>query len=142
MYWLTAVTILTLTGCGMPKDPADSFDKAEREGLHVGIVENPPYTIHRGEEWEGREVALVDEFARMNDLDVQYIEGTESHLIDQLQHYNLQLVIGGFEKNTAWKGEAGLTIPYDHQHVLLVPKGENGLLYKLEHFLMERGIDK
>jgi hypothetical protein len=43
--------------------------------------------------------------------------------------------LGGFRKNTIWKKKAGLSHPYDKVHVILVPEGENELLFHLESFL-------
>ena len=132
LYLLLAV----LASCSFPKDSKDSLEEARRHGLKVGIVHNPPFTVYENNKASGIEVNLIEKFAKKEGLTVQYRYGSESTLIKELEDYKLHLIIGGFEKKTVWKNKAGLTTRYNDKNVLLIAKGENDLLYRLETILL------
>lgn len=123
---------ILFSGCGIPKDPEASFRNAQHQTLKVGIVNNPPFTVISGEEYSGIEVNLVRTFATRNNLKLDFTEGCESNLIRQLEHDQIDILIGGFDKKTVWTEKAGNTIPYDGKHIILVTKGENRLVFELE----------
>ncbi len=127
-----ACLALLLGSCGIPRDPERSFSKAQSEGLVVGVVHNPPFCIADEGEFSGVEVELVEEFARTHGLSANYVEGCESDLVEELKSGDIHVLAGGFEKSTVWLEKAGATAPYDGEHVLLVAKGENRLVYELE----------
>ena len=121
--------------CDFPKDPNNSFNDSKVYGLKVGVVNNPPYTNIFDNRFAGKEVRIIEEFAKQHELIIEYIIGSESVLIKQLEQRKIQTIIGGFNKNTVWTKHAGLTTPYDDVHVFLIPKGENRLAFELEkHF--------
>lgn len=128
--------LILLTSCSFPKDSKDSFAKAKQQGLKVGIADNPPFAMYENGAASGTETALIEEFAGKEGLKVHYVYASESTLVKQLEEYKLHLIIGGFEKNTVWKDKAGLSIRYNDRNVLLVAKGENELLYRLESVLL------
>ena len=129
--------LVLLTSCSFPQDSKDSLEKAKQDGLKVGIVVNPPYAIYNnGTAW-GSEVQLIEQFAAQEGLKVTYVPGPESMLVKQMEDYKLHLIIGGFEKNTVWKDKAGLTTRYNDKNVILIAKGENKLLYRLESTLLK-----
>lgn len=129
---------LFLLACDFPKDPHNSFEDARNSSLRVGVTNHPPFVEKKEGTYSGDEVLLIRDFARSEGLEITFVEGSESVLIKKLEAYDLQLVIGGFEKNTLWEQKAGLSVPYDKKHVILVPKGENKLLHKLETFLLNQ----
>lgn len=36
--------LLSIFSCGLPKDPHASWETAKKEGLKVGVVQNPPFS--------------------------------------------------------------------------------------------------
>lgn len=137
VMWVGLVLAVLPVACGrFPADPNHSFKKAQATELKVGLVIHPPFVAQNGNRYSGVEVQLIEEFAKHYGLRLAYTTGAESELIKQLEKNELHIVAGGFEKTTLWMSKAGLTTPYDQKHVLLVPKGENQLLYRLEEIIM------
>ncbi|TDN94942.1 amino acid ABC transporter substrate-binding protein (PAAT family) [Salegentibacter sp. 24] len=132
------LSLLFLGACTFPQDPQHSFKEAKKEDLLVGITINPPFTIKEKDSFFGKEVRLIRKFAESENLSIQFMEGSESELVKKLEKFKLHLVIGGFEKKTIWKKKAGLSAPYDQKHVIMVPKGENRLLQKVETFIFHQ----
>ena len=118
--------------CSWPKDPEDTFEQARHKGLRVGVVSTPQDRASID-----REKAMLVAFAKANTMQLTFVEDSETRLIELLKQYELAIVCGGFTKNTLWKEEAGLTRPYDKEHVLLIPKGENKLAVALEAFMQK-----
>lgn len=137
MKKLLALLLLTLSCCNLPKDPKDSLSKARSHGLRIGVVHHPPYCFMNGGKPGGSEVAIINAFAKQNGLKPIYVYGSESSLVKQLEAYKLDVVLGGYEKDTPWKESAGVTTPYNNTNCLLVAPGENDLLYLLEGHLLK-----
>ncbi|UOB19165.1 transporter substrate-binding domain-containing protein [Abyssalbus ytuae] len=129
--------VLLLTACQVPKDPENSFSSAQKSGLKVGVVNNPPFVLVNNGSYTGPEIKLIKNFAKANKLNIQFYEGSESNLVKDLENYNLHIVAGGFEKNSLWKKRATLSKPYDKKHVLLLPRGENKLLFEIEKHILK-----
>ncbi len=127
--------LLLFTSCNLPKDPKSSWENAKKEGLRVGVIDNPPFTNTTSESFSGTEMEIINNFAASKNLEVSYLKGNESYLIEKLEKFEIDLVIGGFTKKTVWSKKAGVSKPYDKKHVFLVPKGENKLLVKLEEYI-------
>ncbi|WP_335965778.1 transporter substrate-binding domain-containing protein [Galbibacter sp. PAP.153] len=126
---------ISFVGCELPKDSRDSVLDAQINGLKIGVVVNPPFTVHDNTGFSGSEIELLQEFCSEKSITYQLIEGTESELIKKLNKADIHIIIGGFKKNTIWQEKVGLTKTYDEEHVLLVPKGENKLVMELESFM-------
>lgn len=132
------ILMVCLTSCVFPKDPENSFEKARENELLVGVVENPPFTRVEDSTFLGTEVEMLRRFAQKKDLKISFREDSESELVKQLEEYKMHVVIGGITKKTIWKKKAGTTVPYDKEHVFLIPKGENRLLKHLEDFIFQQ----
>lgn len=132
------ILLVCLTSCVFPKDPENSFEEARKDKLLVGVVENPPFTKVEDSAFAGREVEMLRKFAQKEGLQVSFKEGSESELVKQLEEFKTHVVIGGITKKTIWKKKAGTTVPYDKEHVFLIPKGENRLLKHLEDFIFQQ----
>lgn len=129
------ILLLTATRCGIPKDPRNSYKEAQSSKLKVGVVNNPPYSYYDGKDAKGTEVMLIEEFGKEKNLEIEYLSGSESELVEKLEKTEISVLIGGFKKKTLWEEKAGLTSPYDkNDHVFLIPKGENRLAFELESF--------
>ncbi|TVZ28517.1 extracellular solute-binding protein (family 3) [Gillisia sp. Hel_I_86] len=122
--------------CNIPKDQENTWENIQKDGLHIGVNSNPPYTFQKDSSYTGSEIELIQAFADKHKLKLTYEPGNETDLIDKLENYKIDILVGGFTKKTVWKEKVGLTAPYDKGgHVILIAKGENKLLYFLESFL-------
>ena len=134
------ILFMIITSCDFPKDSEDSWDNAVNDKLKIGVTSHPPFTFIENDSVGGTEIELLRDFARANQVEIEFIEGSESELVKKLENYELHIVAGGFEKKTLWEKKAGLSHPYDDTHVFFVPKGENGLLEKLETFILQNRL--
>lgn len=137
MKYLSFLFLFLCLSCNFPQDPKHSFQEAQATKLRVGVVFHPPFVINEPEKLTGIEIDLIESFAAQEKLQIDYVTGTESELVEKLEKYDLHVVLGGFEKKTVWMKKTGLTVPYDGKHVLLIAKGENKLLFKLEKFIFK-----
>jgi polar amino acid transport system substrate-binding protein len=93
-----------VAGCQFPRDPEGTLDRVRGGTLRVGVAPVEP--------WTAVERQLLREFARTLEADVEWVEGTESELIEALDGRQLDVVIGGFTRRSVWMNEAALTRPY------------------------------
>lgn len=145
------LSVLLTAGCGatIPTDPDGTLDRARGGTLRVGATANGSWVdLREGEDPAGREPDLVRSFASTLDADVAWSSGSEEALVAGLEDGDLDLVIGGLSEDTPWSEEAGMTRPYTEsidgrggtvKHVMLVPLGENALLFELDSFLLGSG---
>ncbi len=138
MKYFLILTMLIFAGCTYPKDPKNSFENAKKEKLKVGLVVNPPFTTFENGQAGGDEVEMLRNFAKAENLQISFEEGSESDLIEKLEHYEIHVIAGGFNKKTIWIKKAGPSASYDKKHVFLVPNGENRLLQELETFIFKK----
>ena len=132
IYKLLVITSLLFISCNIPKDPHHSWQNAQNNGLKVGMVSQMDV---KKKSLLQTEKAWMEDFAKENNMEILFIENNETDLIERLKNYNIEIMIGAFEKKSIWKKEVGMTLPYDGKHVMFIPKGENELLYHLEKFL-------
>ncbi|MDQ3818808.1 MAG: transporter substrate-binding domain-containing protein [Acidobacteriota bacterium] len=128
----------SLASCSsLPRDPKKTLQHVEEsKRLRVGLVEHPPWVVRTEGEPAGVEVELVRRFAAELGATPDWGWGGEQEQMEALEHYKLDLLIGGFTKETAWKSYVGLTSPYtDQDQVMAVPPGENGFIKRLDEFL-------
>jgi polar amino acid transport system substrate-binding protein len=93
--------------------------------LRVGVTESEPWVRLDGDPPTGVEAALVERFASELDAEVEWVEGSESELIEALHRHELDLVIGGLAADTPWMDKAAVTRPYlATRTVVGVPEGE------------------
>lgn len=146
---LGVVLGLVLTGCAAhyPADPHETLSQVTGSELRVGISHSEPFVSVESHTPSGREVELVEDYATTLDAEVQWIRGGEEELVDQLEHGQLDLMIGGLTDKTPWQKKVGLTRPYtqmtdefgqSEKHVMAVRKGENAFLLDLDRFLQSQ----
>lgn len=138
MKYLLVVLLVLFYSCKFPQDPKHSFKEAKETTLNVGVAVHPPYVVYENGKLSGSEIEIIEGFAEQEGLEIAYTVATESRLIEQLEKYELHIVAAGFDKKTLWMKKTGLTVPYDKEHVLLIGKGENKLLYELEGFIFKK----
>jgi polar amino acid transport system substrate-binding protein len=134
---LFAVLLFSVPGCGMPWDPEDTLDNVRGQTLRVGVSHNPPWTdLRSGEEPTGVEVEMVREIAKSLGANVKWLPGGETHLLKELEEFEIDLVIGGLTDETPWEKRVGLSSPHtetdEASYVFAVPPGENGWIVFLD----------
>src|SRR5436305_13448737 len=104
---------LLAASCALPRDPEKTSERiASTHELRVGVSDNPPWTIVRpGSAPTGIEPALIRRFAAGQRAHVIWFGGGETPLVDKLKDGQLDVVAGGFDKQTQWKTKAGVTQP-------------------------------
>ncbi len=133
---LFLIIILVTYSCNIPRDPENSWENIKSDGLNVGVIINPPYTFQKNSTFAGSEIELIKNFAKHHDIQITYESGNETDLIEKLENYEIDILLGGFTEKSIWTKKVGLTTPYDKEyHVLLIPKGENKYLHFLESFI-------
>jgi polar amino acid transport system substrate-binding protein len=110
---LVSFCLLLTCGChSLPRDPKSTLNLVHRRPLRVGLIENAPWVVRDGDEPTGTEVDLVREFAAQLGTTPKWHWGGEEEQIEALEHFALDLVIGGMSSRTPWKQKIGLTSPY------------------------------
>jgi hypothetical protein len=112
-FWLILV-ILTCTGCNItiPQDPEQTLERIQGGVIRVGAVENEPWVIRVNDEATGVEAELVRMLATELDAEIEWIWGSEQEHMEALEHYKLDLAIGGLTQPTPWSNRVGFTSPY------------------------------
>jgi len=80
--------------------------------MRVGLIENPPWVVRTSGEPAGVEVELIRNFASQLGTTAEWHWGGEQQQMEALQHYQLDLVIGGVTDRTPWSKYIGLTGSY------------------------------
>ena len=141
---LLAGVLCLLSACDpYPRDPHRTLEKIERSGtLWAGYSQHPPWTRTVDGEPRGVEIELVEALADQLDVQVRWLEMSESELIDALERREVQIGVGGLTQRSPWRKHAGFTRSYvrigAQRHVMAVPAGENRWLMTVERFLEGR----
>jgi polar amino acid transport system substrate-binding protein len=135
--------LLVLAGlaaaCDLPRDPEHTLDKVTGGVIRVGYAVDSPWVTESAGAPAGVEPQLINDLARRLHSRVAWIKGPEARLMKAVQMRQLDIAIGGFEKDSPWGTEVALTRPYyDEKHVLAVPMGENAWLVRVEQHLQDR----
>jgi ABC-type amino acid transport substrate-binding protein len=137
-----------LAACdGLPRDAEGTAARVAGGRLRVGLVEHQPWVVRTSGEPAGAEVELVRELAHELRAAPEWRWGGEEQHMQALEHFELDLVIGGLTTKTPWAAHVGLTRPYyedEHsvggrsqtrKHVMAVAPGENAWLKRVQTFL-------
>ncbi|KAB1646975.1 hypothetical protein F8O04_14235 [Pseudoclavibacter endophyticus] len=136
---------MLLSGCGLsiPSDPNGTMDRVEGAVLRAGasVEEGLVEKAADGGAF-GPLADLVEAFAEEHGAEVEWTFGSEESLVEHLEQHRIDLAVGGMTADTPWSQMAGTTRGYDEvpgaegrEIVMLVPLGENELVYELESFL-------
>jgi ABC-type amino acid transport substrate-binding protein len=148
------MVLLAAGGCSVtvPTDPDGTLDRVTGGTLRVGVSPNPPWTELPGgpdADPAGTEVELVERFAEAIDAEIVWVPGGEEDLVGQLEHDELDLLIGGLTARSPWSNKVALTYRYvettgphgeKELHVMAAPMGENAFLVELERFLLDQDL--
>jgi polar amino acid transport system substrate-binding protein len=138
------LSLLSLAGCGLPRDSAGTLDRLQGGEIRAGITANPPWTRIADPDAgpSGVEVRLLNEFARLQGAQVRWHEDSEQDLFKALEEGELDIAIGGLTDKSGYADRAGLSQPYatigKDNHVWAIRPGENALLLEVDRFLQAR----
>jgi polar amino acid transport system substrate-binding protein len=119
-----ALAAIMLAGCEFPRDPEGTLDRVRGGVMRVGVTPADPWVTLEGGEPAGVEVELVKRFADTLDARIEWVEGSESDLIEALHGRQVDLVIAGVTRRSAWVREAALTRPYLTTQVVIAAPDE------------------
>lgn len=144
----TLLAAALLAGCSIPTDMEDTLSRVRDGGvMRVGMSASEPWTELVDGRRGGVEVELVEAFAEAQGAEIEWTDGGEEELVEDLRNGALDLVIGGITAKSPWKKKTAPTRPYAttpgrhsprEKHVMLVRPGENDFLTELDFFLQER----
>ena len=139
---LLVVLAFLLASCGLPNDPEGTLERVEGSSMRVGITDSPPWTVVNDGEPAGVEATLTGQLARDLDAEIEWVEGSESEILEAIELGHLDLAIGGFTADNPWSKKVTFIQPYyalgEDQHVMAVPHGENAWIVRIERFLRSR----
>ena len=123
---LLTVCAVVLAGCQFPKDPEGTLDKVRERGtIEVGVTHADPFVNLNGPEPAGVEVELMEEFARHLGVEIEWIEGSESQLVELLEGTEIDVMLAGIDRQSVLQQEVALTRPYANVEIVLaVPPEE------------------
>lgn len=107
-----AAALAVLASCQYPQDVEMTLERVTGGVLEVGASENPPWVIRTPDGAAGLEAELVAGLAEQLGAEVRWHWDTESELVPALEHFQLDLVIGGFVRNPQLSQRVALTNPY------------------------------
>jgi polar amino acid transport system substrate-binding protein len=112
--WCVVATVCALlAGCEYPRDPEGTLDRVRGGVVRVGVAEVDPWvTLPAGRPPGGVEVELVRRFAATLGARVEWVEGSESELMEALHGRQLDIVLAGLTRRSEWQRVAALTRPY------------------------------
>lgn len=131
---------ISLSACGLPRDPARTSEFVRGSAMRVGVVHNPPWVIDHGDRVDGVEARLAASIAVAMGTRIEWVREPEFELMDRLLKREIQLAIGGFEATLPWAKEIAFTRPYVKTpdgvgHVIAAPPGENAWLLAIDRIL-------
>lgn len=138
---LGAVAVVCATlACGIPRDPEGTLERVRGGTLRVGVIHAPPWVTveHLDSDPRGLEIDLVRGLAGAVDADLEFTVGGETALIERLEEFELDLVVGGLDDDSPFGEQVGFIRPYmtagDRDHVVAGPPGENAWLRVVEAY--------
>lgn len=114
-----AIAAVVAGGCFMPRDSQGTLKNIRGGRLRVGVIHHPPWANTRGEQISGVEVELVKSLARELDAQVQFIPGSAPELMEALEKFELDLVIGGLTRRNPWDDHVGLSRTYYRSDLII-----------------------
>lgn len=148
-WLLLAWLALALAGCGpYPRDPQRTTERVEGGTLRVGVIHDPPFVDLRDAGGSGRlaphgrEVRMARALADSLDARVSWVDGGAGELFEELEHFRLDMVIGGVSAQSPWRQRVALGLPYPIRdaegrlvrRVSALPPGENRWQMRVERF--------
>ena len=138
---LLCLALLTLAGCDLPKDPEGTLERVRGGELRVGVLTGNPRA-------EAEDRRIVDALAAAIQARPSFHPNDAHHLLWDLQHGGLDLVIGGMPAKTPFSQDVGLSKTAGplfrpgeaEERVLAVRNGENGFLLAVNEAIESSGV--
>jgi len=116
---------LHASGCQYPRDPEGTLDRVEGGTMRIGVVHHPPWVDVGGKEPRGGEPRLIRQFAEQLNAEIEWVEGTESELVEVMDGFQLDVLIGGLTRSSPFSKKVALTRPYVDTNIEFgVPPGQ------------------
>jgi polar amino acid transport system substrate-binding protein len=122
--FVIALLVVLLCGCQFPRDPEGTLDRVRGGVMRVGVTESEPFVKLSGPEPAGVEVELIEGFARSLGARVEWVEGSETDLMQALHGRQLDIVAAGLTRRSVWQHEVALTRPYVNTQVVIAAPDE------------------
>jgi polar amino acid transport system substrate-binding protein len=116
---LLLLVALLAAGCQYPRDPEGTLDRVQGGVLRVGVTHVDPWVTLDGDAPGGVEVELLQRFAQTQDAEVEWVEGSESELMEALHGRQLDVVVAGLTRRSEWQRVAALTRPFVSYEVVI-----------------------
>jgi len=135
-------------GCDYPRDASETSRRVQRGVIRAGVVGNPPWVILSANTPSGIEPQLLQTLAESLNAKIEWTIGSETMVIKRLEQRQLDVVVGGLEKDTPWSDRIGMSQWYllaidpetnkKSKHVWAVMPGESRWLLEIDRFLQSR----
>jgi polar amino acid transport system substrate-binding protein len=127
LVFIFAGVLLVSADCDLPRDPRGTLEGVQNGTMHVGIVDNDPWTRKEAGRPSGVEVELLKDFAEDLGAEISFVPGTTPELLEAAKQGEVDVLIGGFTSTSPGVSEgkeAGVTGTYlTTRFVLGVPPG-------------------
>jgi polar amino acid transport system substrate-binding protein len=121
---LLLLVALLAAGCEYPRDPEGTLDRVRGGVMRVGVTHVDPWVKLDGATPSGVEVELLQRFADTLDAEIEWVEGSESDLMDALHGRQLDVVVAGLTRRSEWQRVAALTRPFVSYEVVIAAPDE------------------
>ncbi|HEX5780309.1 MAG TPA: transporter substrate-binding domain-containing protein [Solirubrobacteraceae bacterium] len=122
---LVLLVSVLVGGCEFPTDPEGTLDRVRGGVMRVGVTPAEPWVkLPASGPPAGVEVELVEAFAEELGATVEWVEGSESDLMEALHGRQLDVVIAGLTRQSEWARSAALTRPYLTSQVVIAAPDE------------------
>lgn len=109
-----------LAGCQFPKDPEGTLDKVRERGtMKVGVTQVDPFVKLGGAEPAGVEVELIKRFALHLGVEIEWVEGSESELVELLKGTEIDVMLAGLSRGSVLRREVSFTRPYANVEIVI-----------------------
>lgn len=106
------LALIWLASCGGPRDPARTLQSVDHGVIRVGVIDNPPFALNVEGQVEGVEPAMVRELASQLHSKIVWVPGPAPDLLESLERFQLDLVIGGLTSKNPWRQKLAITDPF------------------------------
>lgn len=130
-----------------PRDPEHTLDHVRHGVMRVGVSHDPHFVVMRADGTpEGREVEVLETYARTLDARIVWIEAGTHDLMAQLERFQIDAVVGGGGHDTPWDERVAFSRPYlvtapsevPESRRLALPPGENAWAMAFDRYTSRR----
>jgi polar amino acid transport system substrate-binding protein len=111
-------------GCQYPRDPEGTLDRVRGGVMRVGVTHVDPWVKLDGGDPSGVEVELLQRFADTLDAEIEWVEASETELMEALHGRQLDVVVAGLTRRSEWQRVAALTRPFVSYEVVIAAPDE------------------